>query len=375
MSFHAVIRVISGEEPEILLHRTYDGTLAVTGADLYWRIQKALAAIEPGTALAAAATDGAGAEYDLLEPDAAGRVTGNLEAYYVVEFRQGAAPLVGYYRKAYHHFPECYYDNFATRKPLTYQMLRQRVVLLPLEEFRGLVNADIERVNRLIEARRAQGDFLGTAAKLELLAGAEGLDCGNRINMAYALGKNAVSAFEMPNGDFRFFAEDTTIEALRAAKVDLKAVARRLNDHHRRTLAGFYASKLGGRYFRARVSSSGNLEVTPDFGQNWTVVPNDQIAFHDGGSGREIPMPLPTATSGCPRPGSRAGWLVDVHGFKSPDAADNPYHATPMETRVLTPEEVAEIHCALMEVPHEEREEVAPNQTQKAGTWDDSPSP
>ena len=66
--------------------------------------------------------------------------------------------------------------------------------------------------------------------------------------------------------------------------------ARRLNDHHLRTWAGFYASNAaagGGRYFGARVRA-GKLEITPDFGETWQTVEDlAGAAFHDH-NGRRI---------------------------------------------------------------------------------------
>ncbi len=66
--------------------------------------------------------------------------------------------------------------------------------------------------------------------------------------------------------------------------------ARRLNDHHLRTWAGFYASNAAtgsGRYFSARVRA-GKLEVTPDFGETWKTVEDlASAAFHDH-NGRSI---------------------------------------------------------------------------------------
>lgn len=66
--------------------------------------------------------------------------------------------------------------------------------------------------------------------------------------------------------------------------------ARRLNDHHLRTCAGFYGSNAaagGGRYFGARVRA-GKLEITPDFGETWQIVEDlAGAAFHDH-NGRPI---------------------------------------------------------------------------------------
>ncbi len=58
--------------------------------------------------------------------------------------------------------------------------------------------------------------------------------------------------------------------------------AKRLNDHHMRTCAGFYGP--GERYFQARVRN-GILQVTPDFGRIWRDVDLETIDlrshFHD----------------------------------------------------------------------------------------------
>ena len=66
--------------------------------------------------------------------------------------------------------------------------------------------------------------------------------------------------------------------------------ARRLNDHHLRTCAGFYGSNAaagGGRCFGARVRA-GMLEITPDFGETWHIVEDlAGAAFHDH-NGRPI---------------------------------------------------------------------------------------
>ncbi len=55
--------------------------------------------------------------------------------------------------------------------------------------------------------------------------------------------------------------------------------ARRLNDHHARTLAGFYPSAVCSRAFGARVRA-GQLEITDDF-EAWHAVDLDSIEFRD----------------------------------------------------------------------------------------------
>lgn len=67
-------------------------------------------------------------------------------------------------------------------------------------------------------------------------------------------------------------------------------VAKKLNDHHSRTCAGFYASNSAagaGRYFGARVKD-GKLEISNDFGGTWQQVTDLDVAeFHDH-NGRRI---------------------------------------------------------------------------------------
>lgn len=69
-----------------------------------------------------------------------------------------------------------------------------------------------------------------------------------------------------------------------AARRKPRAVARKLNAHHMKTLAGFYgsneASGGGCRYFGARVRA-GKLQVTPDFESWLTIEDLDEAAFHD----------------------------------------------------------------------------------------------
>lgn len=67
------------------------------------------------------------------------------------------------------------------------------------------------------------------------------------------------------------------------------SIAKRLNDHHMRTCAGFYASGAIdslGRCFQARVRK-GALEVTPDFGEHWHSIDWQSCAFNDH-NGRRI---------------------------------------------------------------------------------------
>jgi hypothetical protein len=67
----------------------------------------------------------------------------------------------------------------------------------------------------------------------------------------------------------------------------MRRIVRILNDQHRGTMAGFYGSLIGGRFFRAR-SRHGVLEVF-DF-ETWLPVAPDQIEFHDH-NGRTIHLP------------------------------------------------------------------------------------
>ena len=71
---------------------------------------------------------------------------------------------------------------------------------------------------------------------------------------------------------------DTTFDSRRAAKI--------LNAHHRRTMAGFYNSIIGGRFFEARVHQ-GKLQVS-DWDDWFTLEPHDAI-FHDH-NGNNIPL-------------------------------------------------------------------------------------
>lgn len=70
---------------------------------------------------------------------------------------------------------------------------------------------------------------------------------------------------------------------------DPRTVAKKLNAHHARTTAGFYASNAAagaGRYFGARVRA-GKLQVTPNFTSWQTVSDIDAAEFNDG-NGRKI---------------------------------------------------------------------------------------
>lgn len=67
----------------------------------------------------------------------------------------------------------------------------------------------------------------------------------------------------------------------------LAKIVRMLNDQHRTTMAGFYGSAIGGRYFQAR-ARDGHLEVTN--WDTWIRVPDDKILFHDH-NGNTIVLP------------------------------------------------------------------------------------
>ena len=67
-----------------------------------------------------------------------------------------------------------------------------------------------------------------------------------------------------------------------------RQMAKRLNDHHTRTSAGFYGSVIGDRFFMARARKD-VLQVSPDFGRSWRDVVGADIAFHDY-NGRSIAL-------------------------------------------------------------------------------------
>jgi hypothetical protein len=58
----------------------------------------------------------------------------------------------------------------------------------------------------------------------------------------------------------------------------INSIVRTLNAHHMKTFAGFYGTKMGGRFFRAR-NHNGKLQVS-DFDQ-WFDVLEDKMEFHD----------------------------------------------------------------------------------------------
>jgi len=66
-----------------------------------------------------------------------------------------------------------------------------------------------------------------------------------------------------------------------------KNAAKALNRHHLRTCAGFYGTRLGGRWFEARVGDDGALEVS-DWSR-WVRVAEPLAIFHDH-NGVEIPL-------------------------------------------------------------------------------------
>jgi hypothetical protein len=70
------------------------------------------------------------------------------------------------------------------------------------------------------------------------------------------------------------------------ATLNLSKAVRLLNAQHRNTSAGFYGSRIGGRYFRAR-AKAGVLQVF-DF-DVWTDVPAADAVFHDH-NGQDIPL-------------------------------------------------------------------------------------
>lgn len=68
-----------------------------------------------------------------------------------------------------------------------------------------------------------------------------------------------------------------------------RTVAKKLNDHHARTTAGFYAATQAagaGRYFGARVRA-GKLQVTPNF-MAWQTIEDLDAAEYNDGNGRRI---------------------------------------------------------------------------------------
>lgn len=68
-------------------------------------------------------------------------------------------------------------------------------------------------------------------------------------------------------------------------KTTVQRAARRLNDHHLKTCAGFYPSAGCSRAFGARVRD-GVLQITPDF-ETWCPVDLDTVTFRDH-NGRPI---------------------------------------------------------------------------------------
>ncbi len=65
----------------------------------------------------------------------------------------------------------------------------------------------------------------------------------------------------------------------------VRRAAKRLNEHHMKTCAGFYPSAVCSRAFGARVRA-GVLEITPDF-ETWCAVDLATINFRDH-NGRPI---------------------------------------------------------------------------------------
>lgn len=61
--------------------------------------------------------------------------------------------------------------------------------------------------------------------------------------------------------------------------------AKRLNDQHMKTGAGFYPTAICSRAFGARVRA-GQLEITPDF-ETWQAVDLETVKFNDH-NGRPI---------------------------------------------------------------------------------------
>jgi hypothetical protein len=65
----------------------------------------------------------------------------------------------------------------------------------------------------------------------------------------------------------------------------IRSIARRLNSHHWKHSAGWYAP--GNRFFKARCHR-GQLQCSPDWGVTWVVVPPEtQFTDHNG-------RPIPT---------------------------------------------------------------------------------
>lgn len=80
-----------------------------------------------------------------------------------------------------------------------------------------------------------------------------------------------------------------TTNATATTKRSPRAVAKKLNDHHARKAAGFYAATQAagaGRYFGARVRA-GKLQVTPDF-EDWQTIEDLDGAEYNDGNGRRI---------------------------------------------------------------------------------------
>ena len=69
-----------------------------------------------------------------------------------------------------------------------------------------------------------------------------------------------------------------------------RQIAKRLQDHHMNTCAGFYPSEGASRAFGARMRK-GNVEITPDF-HSWVPVNLETVAFRDH-NGRTISLGLP----------------------------------------------------------------------------------
>ncbi|AIY44226.1 hypothetical protein LT85_p047 (plasmid) [Collimonas arenae] len=70
-----------------------------------------------------------------------------------------------------------------------------------------------------------------------------------------------------------------------AKNISPTRAAKRLNEHHMKTSAGFYPTAVCSRAFGARVRS-GKLEITSNF-ETWHVVDLETVTFNDH-NGRQI---------------------------------------------------------------------------------------
>lgn len=230
MTCKALILIVDPEGEETLLHRVYDGHLAMTGADLYVEAAAANGENAPVAQILDVLTN---LVYPNERDERLARVFAPVEQgvdfalsghdwdhFYVIEQTKGERDLhVGHYEKNYDDFPECYADE--NRQRLDYDKVSTQIRWHSLEGFRGCVNADIERANQRITEARATGDFLGRGPLIELLGAIEpyGDEIDEKIelenglfNMPYLCGKKQIFALREPANDrYRFFIVDRTI--------------------------------------------------------------------------------------------------------------------------------------------------------------------